>query len=198
MNPKLRTAALILFTSLAVTPLSSATFTFAGTLSGANEVPPNASPGTGRVSVVYDDVANTLAIDGFFSGLLGNTTMAHIHVAPPGSNGPVATTTPSLAGFPLGVQSGSFSTLLDLNSATSYRAGFVTDNGGVAGARTALLANLFANSTYFNVHTAQIPAGELRANLVQAPEPGTWLMMLLGFGAVGMVIRRARPQLAAA
>ena len=46
-------------------------------LSGANEAPPNASPGTGFATVVHDLGAHTMTIDVAFSGLLGNVTASH-------------------------------------------------------------------------------------------------------------------------
>src|SRR4051812_6419846 len=79
---------------------------------GPSESPPNASPGTGFGTVDYNDVAHTLALNASFSGLLGTTTASHIHaptLVPFVSTAGVATTTPSFAGFPLGVTSGTFS-----------------------------------------------------------------------------------------
>src|SRR5687768_13886745 len=82
---------------------SATPVTFSAFLAGINEVPPNASPATGFVTVTFDLAAHVMTVDATFSGLLGNTTAAHIHVAPPGVNGQVATQTPSFVGFPLGV-----------------------------------------------------------------------------------------------
>src|SRR5690606_9403165 len=47
------------------------------------------STGSGHVTVVYDDVAQTLAIEALFTGLTGETTVAHIHccTTPPGTAG---------------------------------------------------------------------------------------------------------------
>ena len=93
------------FPSLGMT----ASIEYTATLSGPNEAPPNASPGTGTSLVTYDDVAHTLRVEASFSGLIGTTTAAHIHAptAVPftGTIG-VATQTPSFSGFPLGVTSG--------------------------------------------------------------------------------------------
>jgi hypothetical protein len=60
--------------------------TFVGNLSGANEVPPVASPGTGLATVVLDPTAQTIAINVTFSGLTSNdvrrTFIAAHHSAP--------------------------------------------------------------------------------------------------------------------
>jgi hypothetical protein len=142
--------------------------------------------------VTYDDVANTLRVEGQFARLVGTTTMAHIHCCtPPTGNAGVATTTPTLIGFPLGVREGSFDTTLDLTAASSFNTTFISNNGGtVAGARARLVSGLFAGQSYFNVHTSSFPAGELRANLTAVPEPATWAMMIAGFAGVGGALRR--------
>src|SRR4051794_1739835 len=48
-------------------------------LSGPDESPPNASPGTGFSEVDYAPSAHTLRVQTTFSGLLGTTTASHIH-----------------------------------------------------------------------------------------------------------------------
>src|SRR6266404_4851666 len=56
-------------------------FDYEAFLSGPNESPANASPGTGFAFVEYNDVAHTLVVDVTFSGLLGTTAASHIHAA---------------------------------------------------------------------------------------------------------------------
>lgn len=48
-------------------------------LGGPTEFPPNASPGTGFATVSYDTVGQALTISATFAGLVGTTTVAHIH-----------------------------------------------------------------------------------------------------------------------
>ena len=48
-------------------------------LTGPNEVPPNASPGTGFALITFDDFLNTMLVQVTFSGLLSTTTASHIH-----------------------------------------------------------------------------------------------------------------------
>jgi len=151
------------------------------TLSGPNESPPNASPGTGTGQADYDDVAHTLHVHVTFSGLTGNTTASHIHtptaVAGTGTAG-VATTTPTFAGFPLGVTSGTYDNTLDLTLASSYNPAFVTANGGSpATAEVALMAGIAAGKAYLNVHSQTFGGGEIRGFLIPAvtpTSPSTW------------------------
>ena len=154
---------------------NAAILTYVANLDGASESPPNASPGTGAAQVDYDNVAHTLHVHATFSGLLGNTTASHIH-APTASPGTgtagVATTTPTFAGFPLGVMSGTYDNTLDLTLATSYNPSYVTANGGTpATAEAALTAAIAAGKAYFNIHTQSFGGGEIRGFLVEAPTP---------------------------
>ncbi len=66
-------------------PSSPAT-SFTATLSGANEVPPVATPATGTaiLSVSGQQITYTVNVTN-----LQNALVAHIHIAPTGENGPV-------------------------------------------------------------------------------------------------------------
>ena len=103
-------AALSLALVVGWAPGANATVLFTH-LNGANEVPPNASAGTGTARVDLDPVTQQMRVQIDFSGLTGLTTASHIHccVANPGDitlAAGVATTTPTFPGFPLGVTSG--------------------------------------------------------------------------------------------
>ena len=168
---------------------------FTAFLDGPSESPPNASPGTGFAEVTYDADLHTLRVEVTFSDLIGTTTAAHIHVlVPPETTGPVATTVPSFVGFPLGVTSGIFDLTLDLTDPTSFRPGFITDNGGtVASAEAALFAGLLAGNAYFNIHTNVFPGGEIRGFLQAVPEPGTLGLLATGLAGLLVAARRMRP-----
>jgi hypothetical protein len=154
---------------------NAAIITYVANLDGPSESPPNASPGTGATQVDYDNVAHTLHVHVTFSGLLGTTTASHIHAptttAGTGTAG-VATTTPTFAGFPLGVTSGTYDNTLDLTLATSYNPSYVTANGGTpATAEAALTTAIAAGKAYLNIHSQLFPGGEIRGFLVEASTP---------------------------
>jgi hypothetical protein len=161
--------------------------TYVVNLDGPSESPANASPGIGFATITIDSILNTLRVQLSFSGLLGTTTASHIHSPTPspftGAAG-VATTTPSFAGFPLNVTSGTFDNTLDLTLASSYNPAFVTANGGTtASAETALLAGIATGEAYLNIHTSVVPGGEIRGFLVAVPEPAT-----LGFVGLALAV----------
>lgn len=176
---------------------ADATIIYLANLNGSTENPSNNSLGTGLAMVEYDSALHTLSVDVNFSGLAGNTTAAHIHccIASPSNIG-VATTVPNFPGFPIGVTSGSYSSVFDLTQASSFNSSFITGNSGtVAGAESALAAGLAAEHAYFNIHTQAFPGGEIRGFLVaQVPEPETYAMLLAGLGMIGFMARRRKNQ----
>ena len=194
--------------AIAFASAAQATITvYTANLSGPNESPPNSSLGTGTAFVTIDDMLNTMRVQVTFSGLTptttaglpSGTTASHIHTptaAPFTGTAGVATTTPTFPGFPLGVTSGTYDNLFDLLTASTYNPAFVTATGGtVAGARTALLNGIASGEAYLNIHTNQVPGGEIRGFLVAVPEPASWALMLIGFGAIGATMRRRKVSL---
>src|SRR3954447_22518944 len=170
--------------------------TYTVVLNGASESPSNASLGTGNGLVTINTVANTMRVQVSFSGLSGTTTASHIHcctgTAFTGTAG-VATTTPTFAGFPLGVTSGTYDNTLDLLSASSYNPAFVTANGNsIAGSEAALLNAMAGGKTYLNIHTTVVPGGEIRGFLTATPEPASVLLLSTGLAGLGALIRRKR------
>ena len=185
-------------------PLQAAPITFTASLSGPNEEPSNASPGTGFAIVTIDDAADTMRVQVEFADLLGTTTASHIHVINgPGDAdtsdtlGPVATTTPTFPGFPAGVTFGSYDTTFDMLLAGSYRAGWLSDSGGTPElAEAALFAGIVEGRAYLNIHSSQFPGGEIRGFLQPAPaaipEPAS--LLLLGSGLAAAAAARRRRQ----
>jgi hypothetical protein len=190
----MRKLALALFTVLGFAGTATAsTITYQAIMSGPNEATPNASPGVGYALITIDDVLNTMTLDVTFSGLTGTTTASHIHcctaVAGTGAAG-VATTTPTFAGFPLGVTSGTYFQTLDLTAASSYNPAFVTAHGGVPGAEAFLLSGIASGQSYLNIHSSTFGGGEIRGFLTPVPEPAT--LTLFGFGLAAIARRRMR------
>lgn len=171
----------------------SAILVYTDTMAGTNEVPPNASTATGSTTVTVDDGLDTLLVDLTFSGLTGGPgSAAHIHCCiAPGANTGVAV---PFVSFPAAT-SGHYVHTFDLLSAATYSSAFLTGSGGTAaGAEATLLAGLAAGHAYSNIHNGEFPGGEIRGFLTAAsvPEPATWALMLLGFGALGASLRRRR------
>lgn len=180
--------AVLMFSAIA----RAETIVFTTTLTGSQEVPPNASTGIGSALVTLDTVANTLTVNVAFAGLVSPTTVAHIHCcAPPGGIAIPATTVPSFPGFPVGVTSGTFITTLDLTLASSYNPAFIAANGGtVAGAQAAFIAGLLGGQAYLNIHTVQFPQGEIRGQLQEIPEPASLLLLGTGILGIGGALRK--------
>jgi len=187
----MKASTIAIATALLLAPAAHpATLTYLAVLSGPNESPVNASPGTGRGVITINTITNMMEVAVQFQGLTGTTTASHIHcctAAPNSGTAGVATQTPSFSGFPLGVTSGSFDQFFDLTLAATYNAAFIPA-GGVSVAESTFLAGIAAGDAYLNIHTTAFPSGEIRGFLVPTPEPVTFLMA--GAVLAGLGIRR--------
>jgi hypothetical protein len=121
---------------------SAKIYSIRATLSGANEVPANASTATGTAIGTFDDVSLLLNLTITFNGLTTHANAAHIHKAVVGVNGPVI--------IPF----------IDVPAATL---GTFSYSGTLIATRaTDLLAGLY----YVNIHNTSFPGGEIRGQLV--------------------------------
>ena len=173
---------------------NSAVITYSAVLNGASEDPRNDSPATGRTSVLIDDVTNLMTVNATFSGLIGTTTVSHIHcctLIPFRARAGVATSQPTFPAFPDGVTEASYSETFNLLNLATYNTAFIDSNGGsVESARLAFLTGLAEGRAYLNIHTTAFPGGEIRGFLAEVPEPGS--IALFGLGATGLAALRRR------
>lgn len=116
--------------------------TYKATLTGAGEVPANATKGSGTVTATYDPASKLLSWTGSYSGLTGPATAAHFH-------GPADAKTNAGVLVPAPAPASPFSGSATLDDAKA--------------------ADLLAGKVYFNVHTAENPKGEIRGQLEKAP-----------------------------
>lgn len=159
----------------------AAALSFMADLDGASESPPVASAGTGFAQVDIDAEAHTMHILVAFSGLTGTTTAAHIHAATAMAGtgtSSVATTTPTFAGFPLGVTAGTYEVTLDMTQTSSYSPAFITNHGGTTAlAEAFLFQSIVEGTAYFNIHSTFAGGGEIRGFLEPLTVPAdaaTW------------------------
>ena len=163
--------------------------TYTASLSGANErLNPVVTQGTGFGTLVLAPDRNSFTVNINFAALSGNAVAGHVHCcATTAATGPVAVGF-SVPSATAGTITGTFNLLLQ---STYGRTFFFNLGGGtVAGARTAFLNGLNNDLAYFNIHTAANPGGEIRGQLGLVPEPGSWALMIVGFGLTGAAMRR--------
>ena len=137
--------AIILFFLITQLSVRATTYPINVTFSGLQETPANNSTATGTFVGTYNDVTDSLIYTITFSGLSSNVSAAHFHgYVPPGIAGPVLFF-PVNPSFPTGVMAGNFVDSVKLTQ----------------GQEDSLKMGLL----YFNIHTANFPGGEIRAQL---------------------------------
>jgi hypothetical protein len=119
-------------------------YAFHANMSGANEVPATLSSAKGIAVVHLSHDKTMLHVQAFFTGLSSAITGAHLHIAKPGTGGPV---------------------IVDL---APYLHGNMIDAHLRTYAWGARLDSLLAGDVYINVHTTDNPNGEIRGQLMMA------------------------------
>jgi hypothetical protein len=160
MRSRLLTMFLLVFLlalATAVAAQPSVSENFHAHLSGGEEVPPADTRATGQT--IFE-----LRPDGLHYKLIvaniQNVTMAHIHLAPAGQNGPVVVWLYPDEPPPQLIP-GRFSGVLAEGIITSDDlVGLLADAD-----LDALLAEIRAGNAYVNVHTTQFPGGEVRGQI---------------------------------
>ncbi|MBX2997992.1 MAG: CHRD domain-containing protein [Caldilineaceae bacterium] len=132
---------------------------FVAHLTGGQEMPPASTRAQGQA--IFHVSKDGDAIDyKVIVANIQNVTMAHIHLAPAGANGPVVVWLyPS--GPPAQLIPGRSNGILAQGTITA------ADLVGPLAEQTldALLDAMIAGGTYVNVHTSQFPAGEVRGQI---------------------------------
>jgi CHRD domain len=174
-NSIARTGAALLMLSvvaLVCGAVSAQTVVYRATMDGASEAPPNSSMGTGTVRAIFNNSvsATTMRLIVNFSGLTGNSTVAHIHcctTAPRSGTAGVAT---DMTAFPSGGTSGTYDRTFDMTLTSSYSSSFLASSGGTAvGAFQRLIANIASGNAYFNLHSTTFSGGEIRGFFTLEP-----------------------------
>ena len=130
--------------------MATCTGSISATLSGASQVPANASTATGSVTGTFNSVTNLLSVNVTFNGLSAAATAGHIHSGAAGVNGGVIV---PFSGFPSAV-SGTYSNSYTLTASQA----------------TALASN----GLYVNIHSSTFPGGEIRGQIALSTCTFAW------------------------
>jgi predicted outer membrane repeat protein len=133
-------------------PDAASNMLFTATLDGAQQVPPVVTPGTGTGTLVLSPDQTMLTFSTSYADLLGAPGAIHLHNAPAGQNGPVAT---------------------DANGANIEFENLPQAASGTVGPQTFMVTpdfvtQLLAGNIYENVHTSAFPGGEIRGQFALA------------------------------
>jgi hypothetical protein len=124
----------------------------------------------------------TMTVNGSFSGLSANSSLAHIH-------GPAAVGVSTSPIYNFGTLG-----LITLGGTSGTMSG--SFNIAPIGAYTVAqqLADLNNSLWYFNIHSTTFGGGEIRGQITAVPEPSTLGMVGLGLGGFVLWMRRRRTQ----
>lgn len=152
------TVALLLSTA----PALAEVLNFSADLTGAAEVPPNDSAGTGQVSADYDTEAKILQWNISYQYLTGPATAAHFHgpANPDETADPIVTV--DLEPATAGAEAAAPAEAAPAEPPAAEAAAHLTGESTLTDQQA---ADLRAGRWYFNIHTAMYPDGELRGHL---------------------------------
>ena len=126
---------------LSLSPAAAETVKYVADLSGQSENPPTTSKAVGKIEASFDAATKTLTWSGSYADLTGPETMAHFH-------GPAA----------LGKNAG---VLVPVDApASPFKGSAVLTDEQVKALADGLV--------YFNIHTAENKAGEIRGQMTPA------------------------------
>lgn len=174
---------LLLVTSLTcglVSAMAQGTFQFTANLNGANEVPPNGSPGfgSGTLTLSGTTLSYLFTTSIFFQDGAAATDVTLNGPAGAGSTAPVL--------FDLGAP-----TLIPMQPPPGA---YYSLPGTIDNLTSGQINDLSAGLWYVNVFTssANYPGGEIRGQILPVPEPGAGALAALGGGLI--LLARQRPK----
>ena len=188
LKPRGLTAAM----TLGLATAANAVTIFQANLNEAQEIPTPANPlgASGVATLTLNDAMDRLVIEVTLNGVdldgaqtadpSDNVTGFHIHRAPRGATGGV------VFGF-IGPNSDlNGDLMIDAAAGTVTSAWDLAEGNGTTLA--AELGNLTSRGLYLNLHTAGSPSGQIRGQVVSAPQ--TLALIAGGLMAVGFIRRR--------
>jgi hypothetical protein len=152
----------IILTVMVALPLmawAAAPKTFTAHLTGSQEVPPVQTKATGQVTFTLSQDGKSLHYELSVANL-ADITMAHIHIGPPGKNGPVAVWLYPSHPYPE-LKIGKFSGVLAQGKITAKDL-----KGPLSGkSLPALVKDMETGRVYVNVHTSAHSEGAIRGEI---------------------------------
>jgi hypothetical protein len=207
---------LLLVVAIAAPDASADTIILTGNLTSSQVVDGrgSTSTATGFATVTIDTTLFTITTDLSWTGLSGPADRAHMHDAPEGQSRFTVpndnffhellddTSVPLVDQVPCGFLGGGFLTncapttgsahnVLQLSAGDGYAISAIPPATGFPDF-AALVDAFVRDGVYIDMHTQLYPEGEIRGQLVVAPEPASLAMLSAGLLSLGLLRRRRR------